>query len=453
MTSYDYDLITIGAGSGGVAASRYAASQGVRVAICESDRIGGTCVIRGCIPKKLFMYASQFSDAFADARSFGWQVEAPTFDMAQLTAMKNAEIDRLEGIYQRMLDGAGVTLLRGHARLLDAHTVLIGDRQLRAERILIATGGRPAQPAIPGIELAMTSDQILELTTLPSRLLVLGAGYIALEFAGIFNGLGSEVDVAFRADAPLRGFDADLRHRLAISMAERGVRMHPQFRFSRLERDGEQIVAYSDEGDSLRADVVLNGLGREPNTRDLGLVEADVELDADSGAVRVDPHSRTSLASVFAVGDVTNRVNLTPIAIAEARAFVDTEYGRMPRSINHDLVASAVFTQPPVASIGLSEEDALAAGHALQVFESDFRPMKNAACGRSERSYMKLVVDAGSDRVLGAHMIGSDAPEIIQSIAVAVTLGASKRQFDQTIAVHPSAAEEFVLMRTPRREV
>jgi glutathione reductase (NADPH) len=446
----DYDLITIGAGSGGVSASRHAAARGARVAICEAGRVGGTCVLRGCVPKKLFMYGAQFADSFADAAAYGWQLEAPRFDLARLTAAKNAETTRLEGAYRRLLDEAGVTTLHGWAELEDAHTVRIGGRRLRAGRILLATGSSSARPAIPGIELALDSEQMLELTALPPRLLVLGGGYIAAEFAGIFRGFGSAVTMACRGELPLRGFDRDLRSRLAAAMTERGIALRPGFQPVRLERVDGGLVCHGADGSTLHADLVLNALGRLPNSAGMGLERAGVALDPASGAVRVDAFSRSSAPGIFAVGDVSDRLMLTPVAIAEARAFVDSEFGGTPRAVDHNTVASAVFAQPALAAIGLSEEAALQRGHALQVWEADFRPMKGAFAGRAERNYMKLVTEAGSGRVLGLHMLGADAPEIVQSLAVAVTMGAHKRDFDATMAVHPTVAEEFMLMRKPR---
>jgi len=450
MSSYEFDLITIGAGSGGVAASRYAAGKGVRVAVCEADRVGGTCVIRGCVPKKIFMYAAQFADAFADAGGYGWQTPEAGFDLARLTAAKDAELIRIEGVYRRMLADSGVRLIAGRAAVLDPHTVLVDGERLSAQRLLIATGGAPSRPAIPGIELAITSNEILDLTSTPRRLLVLGSGYIAVEFASIFRGFGSSVTLAYRAEQPLRAFDADLRRRLGAALADRGIVQHPAFLPARIERHGDAYVCHGVDGTRLEADIVLNALGRRPNTAGLGLEQLGVDLQPDSGAVRVDAWSRSSVPSIFAVGDVTDRLNLTPVAIAEARAFVDTEFGGEARAIDHSLVASAVFTQPPIGCIGLSEERALQQGHRVEVFQADFRPMKNFLAGRKERSYMKLVVDAESERVLGLHMIGADAPEIVQSLAVAVTMGARKRDFDATMAVHPTAAEEFMLMRKPR---
>ena len=451
MSTYDYDLITIGAGSGGVSASRYAASMDARVAICEAGRVGGTCVLRGCVPKKIFMYSAQFADAFADAGGYGWRLpQAPVFELSRLTAAKNVELDRLELEYRRALAASGAKLLSGRAEVLDPHTVQINGERLTAQRLLIATGGSPNRPDIPGIELAVTSTEMLELTTPPRRLLILGSGYIGVEFAGIYRSFGSAVKLAYRSDLPLRGFDGDLRKRLAKAMEGRGIELHRGFHPVRLERVGDEYICHGSDGLQLHADLVLNAMGRSPNTANLGLEQAGVALDPQTGAVKVDAYSRSSVPSIFAVGDVTDRLNLTPVAIAEGRAFVDTEFGGIPRAINHAIVASAVFSQPPLAHIGLSEEQAVQNGHRIQVFEADFRPMRNVLPGRNERSYMKLVVDADGNKVLGLHMIGTDAPEIVQGLAVAVTMGASKRDFDATVAVHPTMAEEFVLMRKPR---
>ncbi|WP_029922219.1 glutathione-disulfide reductase [Nevskia soli] len=451
MSTYDYDLITIGAGSGGVSASRYAASMDARVAICEAGRVGGTCVLRGCVPKKIFMYSAQFADAFADAGGYGWQLpQAPVFELSRLTAAKNVEIDRLELEYRRALAASGAKLLSGRAEVLDPHTVQINGEKLTAQRLLIATGGSPNRPDIPGIELAVTSTEMLELTAPPRRLLILGSGYIGVEFAGIYHSFGSAVKLAYRGELPLRGFDGDLRKRLAKAMEDRGIELHRGFHPVRLERVGDEYICHGNDGLQLHADLVLNAMGRSPNTANLGLEQAGVALDPQTSAVKVDAYSRSSVPSIFAVGDVTDRLNLTPVAIAEGRAFVDTEFGGVPRSVNHATVASAVFSQPPLGHIGLSEEQAVQDGHRIQVFEADFRPMRNVLPGRNERSYMKLVVDADSNKVLGLHMIGTDAPEIVQGLAVAVTMGASKRDFDATVAVHPTMAEEFVLMRKPR---
>ena len=450
MSRHEFDLITIGAGSGGVAASRYAASKGARVAICEEDRIGGTCVIRGCVPKKIFMYAAQFRDALADAIGYGWQIADAEFNLARLTAAKDADLLRIEGVYRRMLADSGVQLIKGRATVVDAHTARVNGEHLSAKRLLIATGGGPSRPSIPGIELALTSNEMLGLSATPERLLVLGSGYIAVEFASIFRGFGSHVIIAYRAERPLRGFDNDLRLRLASAMANSGIVQHPGFQPVRIERVREGLVCHGANGECLQADVILNALGRKPNTDGLGLEQAGVALHEVTRAVRVDAFSRSSVPSIFAVGDVTDRVNLTPVAIAEGRAFVETEFGGEPRAVDHGMVASAVFSQPPIGQIGLTEEQAMETGQQVTIFQADFRPMKNVLAGNNGRSFMKLVVDTPSDRVLGLHMIGTDAPEIVQSLAVAITMGARKRDFDATMAVHPTSAEEFMLMRTPR---
>jgi len=450
MSSFDYDLITIGAGSGGVAASRRAAALGARVAICEGDRVGGTCVIRGCVPKKLMMYASQFADGFEDARGYGWQVDTPSFDLAALIGAKNRETERLEGIYRTMLDTAGVTLLEGNGCLVDAHTVSVGGKHVTARYVLIATGGKPSHPSVEGLDLAMDSNALLELTDQPRRLLVLGAGYIGIEFAGIFAGLGSEVTVAYRGDLPLRGFDRDIRTRLATAMTDRGITLMDGFSVTRLEQTGDGIVCHSKEGKTVTVDAVLSALGRIPNTDGLGLAEVGVRMDPSSGVIEVSPDSRTSVENIYAVGDVTGRAALTPVAIAEGRAFAESIFGDMPRVVDHRLIATAVFSQPPIGTIGLSEEAAIAAGHEVTIYEADFRPMKHVLAHRGERAYMKLVVDSESDKVLGVHLIGADSGEMIQALAVAITMGATKADLDRTIAVHPTAAEELVLMRTAR---
>ena len=444
-----YDLIVIGAGSGGVAASRRAAAHGARVLIAEADRVGGTCVIRGCVPKKLMMYAAGFAQALQEAAGFGWADVSGRFEMARWADAKVREIDRLEGLYRTMLADSGVELASGHARLTAPGSVAIGERRLRAGRVLIASGGRPAHEAAPGLELAMSSNDVLTLREIPATLLVVGGGYIAVEFASILAGLGSKVTLAYRDVLPLRGFDVDLRTRLAQALGDRGITLAPGVALQSLERCAAGFALRRADGSVLTAEAALNATGRRPHTVGLGLEEAGVGLDA-RGAVSVDLDSRTSVPGVWAIGDVTDRVNLTPVAIAEGRAFADTEFGRRPARVDHRNVASAVFTDPPIATAGLSEADAALTG-PVDVYQSDFRPMKTAFTGGSTRSYMKLVVDGLNDRVLGIHMIGADAPEIVQSLAVALTCGATKRDFDRTVAVHPTAAEEFVLMREPVR--
>ncbi len=444
-----FDLVVIGAGSGGVAASRRSAVHGARVLIVEADRVGGTCVIRGCVPKKLMMYAASFGQALQEARGYGWTDVTGRFEMSRWADTKAAEASRLEGIYRKMLADGGVELATGHARLLDAQTVAMGERQVRAERVLIATGGAPAADAFPGLESAMTSNEVLDLRELPSSLLVIGGGYIAVEFASILAGLGSQVTLAFRDTLPLRGFDADLRQGLADGLAQRGITLAGGVALQRLERHAVGFTLHRADGSALNANAALNATGRKPNIAGLGLAEAGVQLDA-RGAIAVDADSRTSAPGVWAIGDVTQRVSLTPVAIAEGRAFADTEFGKKPSRVDHRNVASAVFTDPPIATIGLTEAQAAERG-PVDIYSADFRPMKTAFVGGSAKTFMKLVVDGLDEKVLGIHMIGADAPEIVQSLAVAMTCGATKRDFDRTLAVHPTAAEEFVLMRQPVR--
>lgn len=449
--THDFDLITLGAGSGGVAASRRAASHGARVAVVESSRVGGTCVIRGCVPKKLLMYAAAYRNGMEEAEGYGWQLPSPPrFEMGRWAAAKAGELDRLEGIYRQMLAGAGVELFEGHGRIVGPNTVAVGDRRITAKHILIATGAAPVRDSLPGIELCATSDDLLDLTALPERAAVIGAGYIGLEFASMLSRLGVQVSLYFRDRLPLRGFDGDLRTRLAAALQAAGVEMHPGMAPQRIQRAGDAFLMSFADDRVREAPFVLNATGRSPNTADLGLDSVGVQVN-EAGAVKVDDQLRTTAAGVFAVGDVTDRLNLTPVAIAEGRAWADSFFSPLARSIDLSLVASAVFTLPPVASIGLTEDDALQARQPVKVFEADFRSMRQAFIGGAERCYMKLLVDAASDRVLGVHMLGADAPEIIQGLAVALTAGASKAHFDRTMAIHPTTAEEFVLMREPTR--
>jgi glutathione reductase (NADPH) len=447
----EFDLITIGAGSGGVAASRRAAANGARVLIVEGDRVGGTCVIRGCVPKKLMMYAAGFSQAFDEAAGYGWKDVGGRFDMAHWAASKAAEIDRLEGIYRQLLDGSKVQQIAGWARLVAPDAVEVAGRRYSAPRILLATGGTPARDAFPGLEMAMTSNDVLDLKAVPETLLVIGGGFIAVEFASILAGLGARVTLAFRDVLPLRGFDSDLRSRLADALRARGVTIAAGVGFSALSRAASGFELLRADGSVLAASAVLNATGRRPNTAGLGLESVGVATDR-AGAVVVDADSRSTVPGIWAIGDLTNRRNLTPVAIAEGRAFADTEFGGVAARVDHRIVAAAVFTDPPIGTVGLDEARAAGLG-PVDIYESDFRPMKTAFAGGQQRSYMKLVVDGLSGRVLGVHMIGADAPEIVQSLSVALTCGATKRDFDRTVAVHPTAAEEFVLMREPARRL
>ena len=448
MKKYDYDLFVIGAGSGGVRASRIAAGHGARVAICEESRVGGTCVIRGCVPKKLLVYASQFAESFADAPGFGWTVPQPVFSWPELIAAKDREIDRLNEIYLRLLSTAGVELHMGRGRLIDAHTVEVGANRYTAGKILIAVGGRPWVPEIPGKELGFTSDEAFHLDNLPKRVLIAGAGYIAVEFAGIFSGLGAAVTLAYRRDRILRGFDGDVRHAVEAGMQGRGVDFRYHAAPARLSRGDDGIeVTFSDDT-TATFDAVMFATGREPYTWDLGLEQAGVRT-GPGNRIEVDAYSRTSVDSIFAVGDVTDRINLTPVALMEGHAFADTQFGGMDRPVEHDDTPAAVFSQPPVGTVGLSEEAAREAGYAVRVFRSQFTPMKYTLSGRAEKGMMKLIVDAKTDRVLGCHVVGPDAPEMLQGFAVAVRARLTKADFDRTIGIHPTAAEELVTLRQP----
>jgi glutathione reductase (NADPH) len=444
---HDYDLITLGAGSGGVAASRRAALHGARVAIVEGRRVGGTCVLRGCVPKKLLMYAAQFGDGFDDARGYGWAVEAPRFEMARWQAAKTAETRRLEGIYRQMLAGSGVELLEGWARIDGPNCVAVGERRITAQHILVATGSSPVVDSIPGIEACATSDDLLDLAELPASTAIVGGGFIAVEFASMLARLGVKVELFYRNPLPLRGFDEMLRTAAAAELQAAGVVLHPGSVPSRVQRAGDAFLLLMGESRILEFPWVLNATGRRPNSAGLGLATDD------QGAVKIDERLQTNRTNVWAIGDVTNRKNLTPVAIAEGRALADSLFGKSPRKVDLSRVASAVFMLPPIGTVGPTEAEALAAGHALKVYETDFRPMKEAFISGTERTRMKLLVDADDDRVLAVHMIGSDAPEIVQSLAVALSAGATKADFDRTIALHPTAAEEFVLMREPARVV
>jgi glutathione reductase (NADPH) len=446
VAHYDFDMFTIGAGSGGVASSRRAGAYGARVAICEESRVGGTCVIRGCVPKKFLVYGAQFADAFADAGGYGWRVAPPVHDWPSLIAAKNAEIARLEGVYHRLLRDSGVVLVEGRGRLVDPHTVEVAGKRYTAANILIATGGHPVLPAIPGIEHVITSNEALELGALPRHVVIVGGGYIAVEFAGIFRGLGAEVTLVIRGEELLAGFDDDIRVTLAQELRKRGIEIHTRTQIARIDKRDPGCDLTTVKGGTLSADLVMYATGRRPNTRGLGLAEAGVKLD-EVGAVVVDEWSRSSLPNIYAVGDVTDGLNLTPMAIAEGRALAETLFHDNPMKIDHTNVATAIFSQPPVGTVGLTEREARQSHGAVDIYRARFQPMKHALSGRRESTMMKLVVDRQTDRVLGCHMVGADAPEIIQGLAVAVKCGATKRQFDQTIGIHPTAAEEFVTMR------
>jgi glutathione reductase (NADPH) len=447
--SFDFDFFVMGGGSGGVRAARIAAGHGARVAVAEERFWGGTCVNVGCVPKKLLVMAAEYGAAIEDARGFGWEATRGAHDWSALIAAKDREISRLNGIYRRMLEGAGVTLFDARATFLDAHTLQVGARRITAERILIATGGRPATPAYPGAEHVIVSDAAFHLQTRPGRVVVHGGGYIAVEFAGIFAGLGAEVDLVYRQPLPLRGFDEDLRTALAEALAASGIRLHPERNIASVEADGATKRVHLTDGTTLAADLVFSAVGRVPYTAALGLEAAGVALNA-KGAVIADAHARTSADSVYAIGDVTDRLNLTPVALAEGHSLAEELFGAGPREWVLDRVATAVFTSPPIATVGLTEAEAAARGPA-DIYLSRFTPMRHNLTGRTRKTLMKLVVDQPTQRVLGAHMLGEDAPEIIQGLSIAINCGATKRDFDRTVGIHPTAAEEFVTMRTRTR--
>jgi glutathione reductase (NADPH) len=447
MSDFDFDLFVIGAGSGGVRAARIAAGHGARVGICESSRVGGTCVIRGCVPKKLLSYAAHFAEEFEDAEAYGWDVGERLFSWSRLIANKDREIDRLNKVYLGLLENAGVKLFSLHGKMLNANQLQLGDQVVSAGKILIATGARPWIPDIPGAELGFTSDEAFHLKSLPQSIVVIGGGFIACEFASIFNGLGARVVQVYRGEQILRGFDHDVRHTLAAEMQKKGIEIRLNINVTELIRQADgQIRLKLDDGGELLAESVMFATGRVPNVRGLGLEDAGVQA-LPGGMIPVNEYSQTNLKNVFAVGDVTNRVNLTPVALMEGHAFADSEFGGNPRPVNHRFVPSAVFSHPPVATVGFTEKDATGHYGQLDVYKSWFTPLKHTLSGRQEKIMMKLLVQASSGKVVGLHVVGMDAPEIVQGFAVAIKSGLTKQQFDQTIGIHPTAAEELVTMR------
>lgn len=443
---YDYDLITLGGGSGGVRASRMAAAFGARVALVEAAALGGTCVNAGCIPKKLFSYAAGFAADFHDAAGYGWRVPQPDFDWPALRVAKDREISRLNGVYAKLLGDAGVHLIAGRAVIRDAHTVEVAGRRLSAEHMLVATGGRALRPAIPGAELGITSDEVFHLATLPRRALLIGGGYIAVEFASIFSGLGVETTLVHRGSQLLRGFDGDVAAVLTAELQRQGVRLVLEESPVAVTRDGGGLRLALASGRQLEADLVMFATGRSPNVRGLGLEAAGLVLN-DRGAIAVDAHYRSAVPSVHAVGDVLGRVQLTPVAIAEGAALARTLFGGQPSTVNYDNIPTAVFSHPHVGTVGLAEEEARRRHADVKVYRSSFRPLKATLSGDAGKVFIKLVVDGASDRVVGAHMVGAEAGEIIQGLAVAMNCGATKAQFDATIGIHPTTAEEFVTLR------
>jgi len=449
--SEHYDFFVIGAGSGGVRASRLAAATGAKVAIAEELRVGGTCVLRGCVPKKLLVIGSHFADDFEDARAYGWDLGGqPALDWPRLIAAKNKELDRLHQIYLGILDRNKVTLVNGRATITGAKSVSIGGKTITADNILVATGGWPSLPQIPGIEHAITSNEALELSRLPNRIAVVGGGYIAVEFAGIFASMGASVTQIFRADKLLRGFDEDVRSHLQDEMGKRGITLLGGRQVTSIAKraDGALDLAL-DDGAIVTCDQVLYATGRHPNTKGMGLEQAGVELAAN-GAIRVDAYSQTSVPSIHAIGDVTDRMALTPVAIAEAHCLVDTLFNGKKRAMAYENIPSAVFSQPTVGTVGLGEQAAAEKYGALDVYITRFKSLRNTLTGRDEKTMMKLIVKQNDQKVVGVHMVGPDAPEIIQGVAIAVTCGATKQDFDRTVGIHPTAAEEFVTMREKR---
>ena len=456
MAEYDYDLFVIGGGSGGVRAGRLAGAMGKKVGLAEEYRMGGTCVIRGCVPKKLFVYASQFPEHFEDASGYGWDVGKSSFDWTKLIEAKDKEIDRLEGLYRKGLENSKVDIFASRAELIDAHTIelKVDGRRVTADQILIATGGYPStHDALPGNEYCITSNEAFHLEELPESIVIAGGGYIAVEFANIFHGLGVNTTIVYRGKEILSRFDRDLRHLLHETMEAKGIRIICGAVFNRVEKqtDGTLNVSLSN-GDALNVGQVMMAIGRKPNTTGLGLEKAGVKTDAQ-GAIEVDDYSRTSVSNIWAVGDVINRVQLTPVAIHEAMCFLETAFKNNPTKPDHDLIATAVFSQPEIGTVGLPEDEAAKKYAELEIYRALFRPMKNTLSGRNEKMLMKLIVDAQSRKVVGAHIMGPDAGEMAQLLGISLKAGATKDDFDRTMAVHPTAAEELVTMYKPTYRV
>ncbi|HWW65979.1 MAG TPA: glutathione-disulfide reductase [Sphingomonadaceae bacterium] len=448
MPSYDYDLFVIGAGSGGVRAARVSAAHGAKVAVAEEYRVGGTCVIRGCVPKKLLVYGAHFAEDLQDARRFGWNVPDCSFDWTVLRDNVLAEVDRLNGLYTNTLNSHEVEIFHQRATVAGPHEIELADgRRVSAKVILIATGAWPVVPECPGAELGITSNEVFHLDALPKRVVIAGAGYIANEFAGIFHQFGSQVTLVNRSDKILRGYDEQIRDRLLQISTTKGIEFRFNATFKSVEKQADgSLMVHMTNCDPLPADLLLFAIGRRPHTSGLGLENAGVELN-EKGAIKVDADNRSTCESLYAVGDVTDRVQLTPVAIREGQAFADTVFGNKPHQVDYASIPSAVFSHPPLAGVGLTEADARNQFGSVKVYTSDFRPMKNVLADRNERALYKMVVDADSDRVLGLHMIGPDAPEILQAAAVAVKAGLTKAAFDDTVALHPSMAEELVLLK------
>ncbi len=446
---YEYDYFVIGAGSGGVRSARIAATHGAKVAIAEGRHFGGTCVNIGCVPKKLFAYASDYGTTFEDAQGFGWSAAKPSFNWKTLVANKDKEISRLNGIYQNLLKNAGVTAYNGMARFKDPHTLIVGDQEITTNKILIATGGKPRKPSYSGAEHVIVSDDAFYLKELPSHVVIEGGGYIAVEFAHIFHGLGAKVTIIYRGEQILRGFDDDIRDFLAKEMEKQGISIKIQTNIAKIEQKNVNYSVILNDNEEIDCDLVMSAIGRTPNTQDLGLENTDI-AHKDNGQIIVNENYQTNIPHIYAVGDVTDRVNLTPVALAEGHVLADRLFNNQPnRVVSYDNIPTAVFSNPPIGTVGLSEGDARKQGHDIDIYKSTFTPMRHTLSNREEKTFMKLIVDKASDRVLGVHMCGADAPEILQGIGIALKAGATKSDFDNTIGIHPTAAEELVTMRTP----
>lgn len=446
MTEFDYDLFVIGAGSGGVRAARIASGHGAKVAIAEEHQVGGTCVIRGCVPKKLLVYGAHFAEDLVDAKRFGWTIEGKGFDWPTLRDNVLSEVSRLNAIYQNTLDSHHVETFHARAVFVDPHTLDVGGKRMTARHILIATGGRPTLPKLPGAEHGITSNETFHLEALPKSMVIAGGGYIANEFAGIFHELGVKVTLVNRSDAILRGWDVALRDRLLQISMMKGIAFRFNCSFDHIEKTDSGVRIHLKDNEPIEAGALLWAIGRRPNVEGLGLETAGVEL-TEAGAIKVDAASKTNVDHIYAVGDVTDRIQLTPIAIREGHAFADTVFGGKPWTVDYSCVPSAVFANPPLGSVGMTEAQAKNVLGTVKIYSSDFRPMRNVLANRNERALYKLVVDAATDRVVGAHMIGPDAPEVLQAVAIAIKAKLTKSQFDDTVALHPTMAEELVLMR------
>lgn len=447
MNKFDYDLFVIGAGSGGVRAARMSSTFGARVVIAEDRYLGGTCVNVGCVPKKLLVYASHFSEDFENSKGFGWTLEPAHFNWQTLINNKNKEIKRLNNVYGKMLDNTGVELIDGHASLLDAHTVVVNGKHYTAERILIATGGWPDIPDIPGKEHIISSNEVFFLETLPEKIIIVGGGYIAVEFAGIFNGLGVDTTLLYRGPLFLRGFDDDVRHFLAQEMQKKGIKIKFETNIDSIDKIDQQLQATLTDKTTLSADQILYATGRKPKTQDMGIETTGVKLDKNN-AIVVNDQYQTNVPSIYAVGDVTNRVNLTPVALAEGMFLAKLLYKNEPDAVDYENIPTCVFSQPNIGTVGLTEAEAREKYQQIDIYRSSFTPMKHTLSGDDEKTFMKLIVDKKSDRVIGVHMVGPEAGEIIQGIGIAIKAGAKKSDFDKTIGIHPTTAEEFVTMRT-----